>query len=355
MPAVQLPTSFRPTHDTMGAPWVPWLPGPDAEDIMARPGTVLDAPAAGRITRLSGRDPSQPPPNGPGGPWGLSLYFVTAAGDAFYGTHLSSVAPLGSYARGQAIGTVGDYPGTTPDHVHWAYVGNVRDPRVASEVSNGGGQTGQAPPATDSQSKAAQAVTQEILQESLNRGASDIKAILSVVSVEGGFDPSRPPGDHGTSFGPFQLHKGGALPADHYGDAQRWAWSKEGIDYAVDRAVAAEHGATGHAAIANIVRGFEHPANPTAEIARASAAYDSGAYDVHGSGPGSTGQQSIATQVGDAVMSPVKFAEKVFHFLFSARGLEVFAGFLLVVVGVLWLARSQVPAAVRPGGAGVGN
>jgi hypothetical protein len=334
---VQLPTRFPATHDTLGGPWVPWLPGPDAEDIMAAPGTGIDAPAAGRITRLSGRDPSLPPPQGVGGPWGLSLYFVTAAGDAFYGTHLSSVAPVGSYAKGQRIGTVGDYPGLAADHVHWAFVGNVSDPRVAGLV---GGGSGQVPAMSNAQSKASQDVVHEILQRSLEKGASDIQALLAVASVEGGFDPSSPPGDQGTSFGPFQLHKGGALPAG-IADPQRWAWSKPGIDYAVDRAVAAEQGASGHAAIANIVRGFEHPKDPTAEIARASTIYDSGSISVHGTGPGSTGQNSVLDTAGNAVTAPLRFAEKVFGTIFSIRGLQVAGGALLVILGVLWLARSS--------------
>jgi hypothetical protein len=192
---------------------------------------------------------------------------------------------------------------------------------------------------TADQAKASKSVTQEILNESLAKGASDIKAILSVVQVEGGLVPA-PPGDHGTSFGPFQLHKGGALPAAHYGDAQAWAWSKEGIDYAVDRAVAAEHGATGHAAITNIVSGFEHPANPTAEIAKASAYYDSGALDVQGTGPGSTGQTSVAGTVAGAVTGPWDFVKRIVGLVFSARGLEVAGGALLIILGVLWLARS---------------
>lgn len=347
MADVRLPLSFHATHDTAGAPWVPWLSGPDAVDLFARPGTNVDAPAAGRIVRLSGRDPSLPPPNGVGGPWGLSEYFETDAGDVFFATHLSRTAPLGRYQAGQPIGTVGDYPGLAADHVHYGYVGNVRDSRVRGVVGDGSVSSGAA---AQNLSKPAQDVVHEILQRSLDKGASDIQAIFAVATVEGGFDPSSPPGDHGTSFGPFQLHKGGALPAG-IANPQQWAWSKQGIDYAVDRAVAAEHGAKGHAAIANIVQGFEHPANPTAEIARASAVYDSGAVDVHGTGPLHTGQDSIATTVGDAATAPLRFAEKVFGTIFSARGLEVFAGFLLIVIGVAWLARIQgARAGIRPGG-----
>jgi hypothetical protein len=48
----------------------------------------------------------------------------------------------------------------------------------------------------------------------------DPAAVLSIASVEGGFNGAV--GDHGTSFGPFQLHKGGALPSG-IKNPQQWA------------------------------------------------------------------------------------------------------------------------------------
>lgn len=72
-------------------------------------------------------------------------------------------------------------------------------------------------------------------------------------------------GDHGTSFGPFQLHVGGALPR---GKGAAWANSPAGIDYAVRGIARYARGLHGQAGVAAAVRGFERPADPAAEIAR---------------------------------------------------------------------------------------
>jgi murein DD-endopeptidase MepM/ murein hydrolase activator NlpD len=95
----------------------------------------------------------------------------------------------------------------------------------------------------------------------------DPSALLAVASVEGGTTYGAI-GDHGTSYGPLQLHRGGALPA---GRGAAWANSPAGIDYAVSRIAKYAKGLRGKAAVAAIVRGFERPANPTAEIAKANA------------------------------------------------------------------------------------
>lgn len=78
-------------------------------------------------------------------------------------------------------------------------------------------------------------------------------------------------GDHGTSFGPFQLHAGGALPASVWARgaayANRWANSKAGISYALDRMVqAGAAGLTGKAALSTIVSKFERPADIPGQI-----------------------------------------------------------------------------------------
>lgn len=78
-------------------------------------------------------------------------------------------------------------------------------------------------------------------------------------------------GDAGTSFGPFQLHIGGALP---HGRGRRWAESRAGVDYAL--AQMAAHGARGlrgSPAIAAISRNFERPADVAREISLASKFY----------------------------------------------------------------------------------
>jgi len=108
-----------------------------------------------------------------------------------------------------------------------------------------------------------------ILQRSRQFGL-DPRAVRAVASVEG---LSGAVGDQGTSYGPFQLHRGGALPS---GRGQVWAESKAGIDYALRQIQGVAQGLTGRQAVANIVGRFERPADPTGEIARAMAAYGGG-------------------------------------------------------------------------------
>lgn len=122
---------------------------------------------------------------------------------------------------------------------------------------------------------------QYILQRSRALGL-DPRAVRAVASVEG---LSGKPGDYNTSFGPFQLHRGGALPA---GRGRAWAESRPGIEYALRQIQGVAQGLQGQQAVANIVRRFERPADPTGEIARAMAAY--------GGGP------SIGTSLANAVM-----------------------------------------------------
>jgi murein DD-endopeptidase MepM/ murein hydrolase activator NlpD len=110
---IQLPTSQRSTHETGG------LPGFPAVDIMATPGTPIKAPEDGMITRISGHEPSEAPPEGQGGPWGLTIYYVgTDSGNTYYMTHLMKVGKPGRYKKGQVIGLIGNYPGGA-DHVHY--------------------------------------------------------------------------------------------------------------------------------------------------------------------------------------------------------------------------------------------
>lgn len=107
-------------------------------------------------------------------------------------------------------------------------------------------------------------------------------------------------GDNGTSFGPWQLHVGGAFPSSVQGQPtsswtssqkQSWAWSKGGIDYALTRIASVAKGQKGSAAIDSIVTRFERPANPGAEVLGATAAYGVPA-SLGGSGPDLTSQPS---------------------------------------------------------------
>jgi murein DD-endopeptidase MepM/ murein hydrolase activator NlpD len=101
----------------------------------------------------------------------------------------------------------------------------------------------------------------------------DPRAVLAVARQEGlggGI------GDQGTSFGPFQLHYGGAYPAHAprgQQASQAWAWSPAGLSYALDRIAGVSKGLQGRNAISAIVNRFERPANPAAEIGKALAAY----------------------------------------------------------------------------------
>jgi hypothetical protein len=97
----------------------------------------------------------------------------------------------------------------------------------------------------------------------------DPAAVLAVGHAESGINPFAV-GDAGTSFGVFQLHRGGALPR---GRGPRWAASRQGIDYALRQMATVARGLRGREAVAAIVRGFERPAAPEAEISRAMGVY----------------------------------------------------------------------------------
>lgn len=101
----------------------------------------------------------------------------------------------------------------------------------------------------------------------------DPKAVLAIARQEG---LSGRVGDHGTSFGPFQLHIGGAMPSG-IRNPQQWAESRAGIDYALSRINSVAHGLQGAQAVAAISKRFERPANPAAEIAGALHDYGKGA------------------------------------------------------------------------------
>lgn len=102
----------------------------------------------------------------------------------------------------------------------------------------------------------------------------DPAAVLAVASQEGAGGGI---GDAGTSFGPWQLHYGGAYPASaprgSPAASQAWAWSPAGIDYALSRMASVAKGLVGYPSVSAIVSDFERPANPGAEILGAEAAY----------------------------------------------------------------------------------
>lgn len=94
----------------------------------------------------------------------------------------------------------------------------------------------------------------------------DPDAVLRVARTEGGIRWGAI-GDQGTSFGPFQLHVGGALPK---GRGAKWANSPAGLEYAIRQmAKSGAKGLKGKKAVEAIVRNFERPADPNASIMKA--------------------------------------------------------------------------------------
>ena len=96
----------------------------------------------------------------------------------------------------------------------------------------------------------------------------DANAVIVVAMQEGLLTKGGAPGDNGTSFGPWQLHKGGAYPssAPQTPDAANaWAWSPAGVDYALSRMQSVAGGLKGRAAVRAIVYRFERPADPAKE------------------------------------------------------------------------------------------
>lgn len=110
----------------------------------------------------------------------------------------------------------------------------------------------------------------------------DPRAVLAVWLGEGGIRFSGNDGDYTapgnpSSFGPPQLHEGGALPAQYNGNdaaARAFANSPAGIDYALDQIAKVAKGLTGPAAVDAIVRRFERPRDPDASSANARARYE---------------------------------------------------------------------------------
>lgn len=148
----------------------------------------------------------------------------------------------------------------------------------------------------------------------------DPAAALAVASQEG---LGGGVGDAGTSFGPFQLHVGGALPK---GRGRAWAESPAGILYALRQMGQVAGGLTGAAAVRNIVRRFERPADPASEIAGALAAYGNysggkapGAPGVPPSAPG--GLPTSRTPATMRPPDPGYFTQRVFNNAGLAQGI----------------------------------
>jgi hypothetical protein len=103
----------------------------------------------------------------------------------------------------------------------------------------------------------------------------DPRAVIAVARGEGGL-VNRPGQEDigdlagGGSYGPFQLYARGALPARYRGNQQladSWAWSPQGVGYALDQMLkAGAGGKKGASAVEHIIRRFERPANPDKSV-----------------------------------------------------------------------------------------
>ena len=108
----------------------------------------------------------------------------------------------------------------------------------------------------------------------------DPRAVIAVAMGEGGV-AYRPGaiGDKagGGSYGPFQLYAQGALPQRFRGRpdaADQWAWSPQGIDYALRQMKkAGASGLRGRQAVETIIRKFERPADPDKSVRLALSRY----------------------------------------------------------------------------------
>lgn len=169
----------------------------------------------------------------------------------------------------------------------------------------------------------------------------DPQAVLAVADQEGA---SGAIGDNGSSFGPWQLHKGGAYPASAPQSAQAanaWAWSPAGVDYALASMSKVAGGLRGPAAVTAIVTRFERPANPGAETAAALSDYghapstrSKGAAGAVTGGGGSSGGGSSGG--GGGIFGGI---ESAISFVFSIRFVEIVGGGVLVLLGLLLLTR----------------
>lgn len=198
-------------------------------------------------------------------------------------------------------------------------------------------------------------------------------AVAAVANAEGGFTGAV--GDNGTSFGPFQLHIGGALPASVAAQgtdyAKTWANTPAGLTYALDRIQAVAAGQTGRQAVTSIVYGFERPKDPASEVTRAYATYQgitAGGGSSNSGGVGGAIVDAIKTGLGhgaieivtgnapagsaagaaDAVESVGKFLGRLADPNFWLRALQIVAGAVLVGGGVFLLAKQVGLAIARP-------
>lgn len=177
-----------------------------------------------------------------------------------------------------------------------------------------------------------------IIQRYAPRYGLDPRAVAAISMNESG-GRFGAVGDNGSSFGPWQLHVGGALPR---GKGAAWANSLPGVLYAFRQmANSGARGLHGQAAVAAIARRFERPADPGAEIrtalsyysrpgfARGSAVAGAGGGGIAGGGGGAArggrGNRAMLAMLAHqqpisvAPMAPMQPASSVLENLFASQ------------------------------------
>jgi len=198
----------------------------------------------------------------------------------------------------------------------------------------------------------------------------DPNAVIAVAIQEG---ISGHVGDNGTSFGPWQLHQGGAYPSSApqgADSANRWAWSPAGVDYALGRMQQVAGGLKGRQAVKAIVYRFERPADPAKEYQAAVQALpesDGGPKGSKGWGgllgsanavataavPGLSTAEGAVGAAGGVVHGAESVADFVGKLLdphFWLRALEVVGGGAFMLFGLYLLGRQ---AGVAPSASSV--
>jgi hypothetical protein len=190
----------------------------------------------------------------------------------------------------------------------------------------------------------------------------DPNAVVAVAIQEGLLTKGGAPGDNGTSFGPWQLHQGGAYPASapqQQDAANAWAWSDAGVDYALRQMQSVAGGLKGRQAVRAIVYRFERPKNPAAEYKAAVGALPSNDGGPSGGGglgailhganvvvtsvvPGAGAAEGAVGAAGSVIHGAEATATFLGHLTdpkYLLRGLEVVAGGLFVLFGLYLLGR----------------
>lgn len=116
---------------------------------------------------------------------------------------------------------------------------------------------------------------QAIQRAARENGIRDWRALAAVGNAESSLNPGNI-GDSGSSYGLFQLHRGGALGNMSDSQARKYLDAYQNASFAARKIKALGiHNLTGRDAIDAIVRRFEIPANPSAEVERAWQWYQS--------------------------------------------------------------------------------